>query len=391
MQDSFVEPVKLPQAPLWGKIKTERRLISFDLEITARCNNNCRHCYINLPIDDKEAKEKELSFSEIKNIVDQAVDLGALWCLITGGEPLLREDFFDIYLYLKKKGLLVSVFTNATLVSDRHAEFFKKYPPRDIEVTVYGVTQEIYEKVTRKPDSFDAFKRGLNLLLKSNIKVCLKAMALRSNVHELAAISQFCRQRTKDYFRFDPFLHLRFDRNLKRNREIISERLSAEEIVGIEQVDSERHNALEKNCDKLIMKDAVHINCNHLFHCGAGNGSFTVSYDGYFRLCSSLWHADCIYGLKKETLADAWHNFVLQVRDMRSGRREFLEKCRKCPIINLCLWCPAHSHLETGELDTPVDYFCEVAHARAESLKKRKNISEEAKSSLPKQENKSIL
>ena len=378
MSLSFVSRVSLPQFSLWGKIKNKRCLASFDLEITARCNNNCRHCYINMPARDTRVKEKELSLDEIKNIADQAVSLGALWCLITGGEPLLREDFFDIYLYLKKKGLLVSVFTNAALITEKHIKFFKRYPPRDIEVTVYGATKETYEKVTRDPGSFDAFINGLDLLLKNKIKVRLKAMALRSNFHELTVISQFCRQRTKDYFRFDPFLHFRFDGDAGRNEEIISERLLPEEIVAIEKNDPERFKALEKSCDKLINHDFANINCDHLFHCGAGNGSFTVSYDGFFRLCSSLWHPDCVYDLKRGILLEAWRDFVLQVRDKRSKREDFLKKCRICPIINLCIWCPAHSHLETGELDKPVDYFCEVAHARAEWLEKDKRYEYKA-------------
>ena len=379
MSLSFVSRVSLPQFSLWDKIKNKRRLVSFDLEITARCNNNCRHCYINMPARDTRVKEKELSLDEIKNIADQAVSLGALWCLITGGEPLLREDFFDIYLYLKKKGLLVSVFTNAALITEKHIKFFKRYPPRDIEVTVYGATKETYEKVTRDPGSFDAFINGLDLLLKNKIKVRLKAMALRSNFHELTVISQFCRQRTKDYFRFDPFLHFRFDGDAGRNEEIISERLLPEEIVAIEKNDPERFKALEKSCDKLINHDFANINCDHLFHCGAGNGSFTVSYDGFFRLCSSLWHPDCVYDLKRGILLEAWRDFVLQVRDKRSKREDFLKKCRICPIINLCIWCPAHSHLETGELDKPVDYFCEVAHARAEWLEKDKRYEANSK------------
>ncbi len=376
MRDSFVESVPLPELSLWERLRSQRSLISFDLELTARCNNSCRHCYINLPANDKEAKEKELSLAEIKRIIDQAVSLGAFWCLVTGGEPLLREDFFEIYLYLKKKGLLVSVFTNAILITNGHINLFKKYPPRDIEVTVYGVTKEAYERVTRKPDSFVAFMRGLNLLLENNIRVRFKAMALRSNVAELPQIASFCRKITKDYFRFDPFLHLRFDRNPKRNKEIKCERLSPEEIVAIEKADSERFNALEKECDKLINPEFAHLGCNHLFHCGTGNGSFTVSYDGFFRLCSSLYHPVCIYDLKKGSLIEAWQNFVPRVRDMRSNRDDFLKKCRVCPIINLCIWCPAHSHLETGELDKPVEYFCDVAHARAEQLKQTQPINE---------------
>ncbi|MDP8230000.1 MAG: radical SAM protein [Candidatus Gorgyraea atricola] len=356
-------------------MKNNRQLISFDLEIAARCNNNCRHCYINLPAGDSCAKSKELKFQQIKNIIDEAADLGALWCLITGGEPLLREDFFDIYLHLKKKGLLVSVFTNATLITERHIKFFKRYPPRNIEVTVYGATKGTYEKVTRNPGSFNAFMKGLDLLLKNKIKVRLKTMALRSNIHELTVISQFCRQKTKDYFRFDPFLHLRFDGDTGRNKEIRSERLLPEEIVSIEKNDSERFKALEESCGKFIDPDFAHTNCDHLFHCGAGNGSFAVSYDGFFRLCSSLWHPDCVYDLKNGTLLEAYRNFVLRVRDKRSKREDFLKKCRICPIINLCTWCPAHAHLETGELDKPVDYFCEVAHARAASLETFKRTS----------------
>lgn len=373
MKNQFTKSLPLPEFSLWQKLKSGRKLISFDLEITARCNNNCRHCYINLPARDAHAKSKELKFSQIKDIVDQAADLGALWCLITGGEPLLRKDFFDIYLYIKKKGLLVSVFTNAALITKEHIGIFKKYPPRDIEVTVYGITKETYERVTRVAGSYEAFMKGLALLLKNGIKARFKAMALRSNIHELPDIARFCRERTKDYFRFDPFLHLRFDRDTKKNAEIKNERLAAEEIVAIEKGDPARYSALDKECDKLIVPEFEHCKCDHLFHCGTGNGSFTISYDGYFRLCSSLWHRDCIYNLKKGKLEDAWNNFVPKVRDMRSKNEEFLKKCRRCPIINLCIWCPAHSHLETGELDTPVDYFCEVAHGRAEAL--RQNIT----------------
>jgi MoaA/NifB/PqqE/SkfB family radical SAM enzyme len=349
-------------------MRGKRSVISFDLEITARCNNNCRHCYINLPAGDKEAKEKELSPEEIGEIGTEAVALGAVWCLITGGEPLLRKDFPDIYLSLKKKGLLVSVFTNATQVKKEHIKLFKQYPPRDIEVTVYGISKETYERVTRVPGSFAAFCQGLDLLLESNLNVRLKAMALRSNLHEQPAIARFCRERVKDDFRFDPFLHLRYDGNPTRNAVIKAERLSHEEIVALEQSDPERFQALAEGCDKLILPQSAYSPGNHLFQCGAGTASFSLSYNGLFRLCPSLWHPDCVYDLKQGSLTDAWRNFVPHVREIRSKKIEFLKTYQVCPLINLCMWCPAHAYLETGELDAPVPYFCQIAHARAEAL-----------------------
>ncbi|MCI0478636.1 MAG: radical SAM protein, partial [Anaerolineales bacterium] len=203
--------IEIQQFPLWDKLKDKRVPLSFDLEITARCNNDCRHCYINLPANDAHARAQELTVAEISHIADQAVKLGAMWCLITGGEPLLRSDFAEIYRALKRQGLLVSVFTNATTIRDEHLALWKKYPPRDIEVTVYGVTRGTYERVTRKPGSFDAFKRGLDALFDSGVHVRLKAMALQSNLDEFDAIAEFCRARTKDFYRFDPQLHGRFD------------------------------------------------------------------------------------------------------------------------------------------------------------------------------------
>ena len=361
--------MEIQDFPLWAKLKERRAVLSFDLEVTARCNLQCRHCYINLPAGHQEARFRELTLPEISAIADQAVALGAMWVLISGGEPLLREDFPQIYMALKRKGLLVSVFTNATLLQDKHIELFKKYPPRDIEITVYGATQETYERVTGRPGSFAAFINGLKRLLESGVKVRLKAMAIRSNFKELPEIAAFCRARTKDYFRFDPQLHLRFDRDEARNTDIRAERLTPEEIVALEQEDEARFSALQKGCDTLINEDFTHIGCDHLFHCGAGNGSFNVSYDGKFRLCSSLWAPETMYDLRQGTLREAWEQLVPKVRDMRSPRREFLERCRHCPIVNLCLWCPAHSWLETGEMDTPIDYFCQVASARAEAIK----------------------
>ena len=368
MSTNYVSVTSLPDFALWERMREKRVPLTFELEVTARCNNDCRHCYINLPAGDRDARESELSIAEIEDIAEQATALGAVWCLMTGGEPLLREDFFDLYLALKRKGLLVSIFTNACLVTDEHVQLFRKYPPRDIEVTVYGVSAETYERVTRRPGSYATFRRGLDLLLGSGVKVRLKAMALRSNVHELSVIARFCRERTKDYFRFDPLLHLRYDGNPRRNEEIRAERLSPQEIVAVEQADEERAGALARGCDSLIMPALAEGRSDLLFRCGTGTGNFTVSYDGLFRLCSSLWHPDCVYDLRKGNLAEAWGSFALRVRDMRSTSRDFLDKCGPCPLGNLCLWCPAHAHLESGQMDAWCDYFCQVAHARAEAI-----------------------
>ena len=364
MKTSYVKSRDLSSFDLWAKMRRSRSLLSFDLELTARCNCDCRHCYINLPAGDSAAKKKELTLKEIESIADDAVSLGAVWCLLTGGEPLLRPDFSDIYLMLKKKGLLLSIFTNAVCLTEDHVRLFSAYPPRDIEVTVYGATRETYESVTRTPGSFDAFRRGLARLLKSGLKIRLKAMALRSNMSEFEDIIRFCKNVTKDYFRFDYFLQLRLDGDKKRNRDILGERISDADILQLETMEAQRFRVMEKQCEKEFEPEPPQKDDDFIFHCSAGEKDFTVGYDGTFRLCPVLVHPDCVYDLRKGSLKDAWAEFVPRVLGLRSSRKEYMDHCRICPLVHVCVWCPAHGYLETGHLDVYVPAFCRLAEAR---------------------------
>ena len=367
MSESYSEKIDLRDFSFWGKTVRKRLLHNLELELTARCNCDCRHCYINLPAGDNDARRKELSREEIAEITAEVLDIGGFWVLLTGGEPLLRDDFFEIYLDLKRKGYLVSVFTNATVVTREHVELFRKYPPRDVEVSVYGVTETTYERVTRKRGSFRAFQRGLNLLLEGGVKVRFKAMALQSNVKEMPQIAEFCRARTKDYFRFDPFLHLRYDRNPQRNREIIAERLAPEDVIALERNDLPRSTVLLNECRAISAVDYNPDLKDFIFTCTAGLISGSISYDGIFRLCSALWHQDCIYNLRRGNITDAWEKFGPQVLNLRSRKQLFFNNCQKCKLATICFWCPANAFLETGELDQPVENFCRMAHARLEA------------------------
>jgi len=366
--------IEIQDFELWDKKKKQRHpMYSFDLELTARCNLNCTHCYINLPANDKKARAAELNLEEIESIADQAVKMGAMWVLITGGEPLLRRDFPEIYLMLKRKGLLVSVFTNATTIRQEHIDLFKRYPPRDIEVTIYGSRPEIYETITRKPGSFKAFQRGLTALVENGVQVRLKAMALRSNLEDIPAITALGQGYTKDFYRFDPVLHLRYDRDPQRNAEIVAERLTPEEIVMLETSDQARFYSMEKNRDKFIVEEFKHHQDKFLFHCGLGNGSFTVGYDGSFRLCSSLVAPGTTINLRETSLKKVWDQFVPAVRGLETNNTDLINACGKCPIVNLCMNCPAHAYLETGCMEAVVPYFCQVAHARAEAIEHGKS------------------
>ena len=365
---SYVEHGRVASLPVWRRMRERRVPLSFSFDLTARCNNECRHCYINLSAADQAARERELTRAEINAIADQAVALGTVFCLLTGGEPLLRPDFCEIYADLKKKGLLVTVFTNATLVTARHVALFRQYPARVVDVTVYGVTEETYERVTQRAGSYAAFRRGLGLLLEAGLPVRLKATLCRSNADELPAIAEFCRRLGAGQFRFDPVLHLRHDGDVARNREIAGERLTPQEIARLEASDPEKLAARERQCSALLASTAGPPPVHDLFFCGGGINSFSVTWDGRFALCGSLSQPEYTVDLREWTVADAWTKFLPGLRATPSRDSEFTRECGGCALLYMCRQCPATAQAEHGRIDARCAYFCEVTKAVAASV-----------------------
>jgi len=142
--------VSSTQPSLWKK--RPPLLERLDLELTERCNNRCIHCFINRPAGDASARRRELTTAEIKGILAEAAALGALAVRFTGGEPLLREDFPEIYRWARRQGLKVFLFTNGRLITRAIADLMAEIPPLErIEVSVYGMSRRSYEAVTRVP------------------------------------------------------------------------------------------------------------------------------------------------------------------------------------------------------------------------------------------------
>lgn len=338
-----------------------------DIELTERCNNNCSHCYINLPEHDRAAQERELSIHEIKNILTEAALLGCISVRFTGGEPFLREDFRELYIFARKLGLKVFIFTNATLITASMAELLSQIPPLEkIEVTVYGLTEKSYEAVTRTPGSFDSCFRGIQLLLEKKIPFFVKGVTLACNKNELDDFEKWAG--SLPWMEKPParamFFDLRCRRDDKKSDQIRKIRISPEEGLKI-----------------LIRREQVYIKemkqfCSHfmrpsgdtLFPCSSGCGGGCVDAYGNFQPCMLLRHPDTVYDLKKGSLKDALENFFPKIRKLRSLNPHYLNTCAKCFLKGLCEQCPAKSWMEHGTLDTPVAYLCDSAHAQARYL-----------------------
>ena len=341
-------------------------------EITARCPLDCRHCAVNRPEGDKSSRKRELGAGEIGRIAGEAAALGFTAAAITGGEPVVRPDFFDVYQAVLSKGLLVSVATSATRVSEEFVRFLKKFPPRFVEVPVFGASRETFDRVTRTPGSYAAFKNGLDRLLAGGVNVRLRAMALRSNKHEIPALAEFGRSFAKGAFVIAPHLDLRYDRDEARNILIRAERLSPREIVRLERSGPDNVGPVAPSCAGLggegLAADDDFPERRRLFRCAAGGPELVVDPAGFLRPCPPFSHPDFLVDLRKVSLSGALERFLPQALGRRTVRGERPEACAACRTTDHCSWCPARSYLETGKLDKIADGLCELAGARAEGL-----------------------
>ncbi|MFA5117366.1 MAG: radical SAM protein [Candidatus Omnitrophota bacterium] len=342
-------------------------LVKLDLELTERCNNNCMHCCINLPADDGAAQKREFSTGEIKRVLGEAASLGCLRVKFTGGEPLLRKDFEEVYVFARKLGLKVLIFSNATLITARVAELFSKIPPLEkIEVTVYGMKKSSYEAVTRKEGSFEAAWRGINLLLEKKIPFVVKGGLLPGNRDEIEEFEAWAgtipwMDRPPSY---SMFFDLHYRRDGKKNALIRKLRISAHE--GLKVLTRKKDTYREEM--KSFWAKFMGPPGDRLFSCGLGVGSGCVDAYGYFQPCLILRHPDTVYDLKKGSLSDALTDFFPKLKKIKAVNPEYLKRCAECFLKGFCEQCPAKSWVEHGTLDKPVEYLCKVAHVQARFL-----------------------
>src|SRR6188472_3885750 len=185
--------------------------LSGTIEVTRRCPLTCAHCYNNLPMADREAAQRELSYDEHCRLLDQISDAGCLWLLYTGGEIFARRDFIDIYSYARRRGLLITLFTNGTIITPAIADRLVEERPFAIEITLYGRTRETYERLTGIPGSFDRCMRGIRLLKERGLPLKLKTVAVTINRHEIHDMERFAEEELGVPLKFDGMINARID------------------------------------------------------------------------------------------------------------------------------------------------------------------------------------
>ncbi|MCU0606662.1 MAG: radical SAM protein [Candidatus Edwardsbacteria bacterium] len=346
------------------KARRAPRLRQLDVELTERCNNDCVHCCINLPAGDGRARRRELTAAQLDRVFAQAAQLGCLTVRLTGGEPLLREDFKEIYLAARRRGLTVRLSTNGCLLTPALAELLAAVPPLEpVELTAYGRDRGSYERVTRVPGSFARFRAGLDLLAGHRVPFRLKGVLFRGTARARRGFEAWAAKLSGARPELTLLLDLRHRRDsTARDRAIAMRRLTPRQVARTTCADP-----LFREQMKLFPARYMGPQGDRLFTCSAGT---SVCLDAYGRLqpCLLLRDPRLSYDLVRGSLRRALSDFFPRVLAVRAENPDYLRRCARCRLKGFCRQCPARAFIEHGALDRPVDHLCRVARAQAQLL-----------------------
>ncbi len=329
--------------------------LSGGINLTNRCNLGCVHCYIrnHVPESASDGRLSELKTGRILSILDEAAAAGCLFFLLTGGETLLHPDFSVVYRHARELGMLVSVFTNGTLLDESHIGLFSELPPRHVEITLYGATEETYESVTGVAGSYSACRRGIRLLADAGVTFKLKAMLLTLNQHELQDIERLAREFDVP-FRFDALVTPTLGGDLGP----LKSRVDPRHAIDAEWSDPERAEGWLEYAESRHPTQRS----EYLYKCGSGTTSFHI--DAFGRLQPCMMVTNPSVDLTEVGFESAWKSLAA-VRDIAEPANL---PCGKCPDLPYCGYCPPSLMLE-NKLQVKADSFvCRLGRYRREAV-----------------------
>lgn len=315
-------------------LKASKSLAPLDVffELTHRCNNKCIHCGV---VTDSE----ELPTGKILTILDEAAGLGSLFLTLTGGEPMLRPDFFDIAAHAVKRNFALRIFTNGTLIDRAAADRLADLHPMEIDISLHGACAETHDKITAVAGSFDRVCESVRFLKERELQVSVKCVLMRNNYeyyNDIFALAESlgvpCR--------IDPTITPRDNGDTSP----LDLRLSIDQLVNI--------------VGDMRIFGGVEPADHPGEWCRAGTVDLAISPDGIVMPCIQ-WRLRA-GDLKTDSLTNIWRNSGVFTA-LRSEQSPNSEQCANCPQAVWCGKCPGIAQLEAGNWKAAYPWACSMA------------------------------
>lgn len=349
---------------LINRAKEKSIPINGSLELLPLCNMNCDMCYVRLSREELEKRGQLIPINKWLKIGQQMKEAGVLFLLLTGGEPLLFPDFKRLYLELQKMGFILTINSNGTLINKEWADFFGKYPPRRLNITLYGANEEDYEKLCHYPGGFKKTIRGIQLLREHGIDVKISFSVVKTVQQNMGKVFSIG-EKLQVPVHIDPYMMPAVrerDHPFSEQIRVLPEDAAAASLEALKlQFPREIYNQYVKQTIARLENPNFPRGDGHV-SCLAGNCSFTINWQGQMRPCVIL--SEPSFSVFEKGFDAAWKKITAITQNLMISK-----KCTECKYKPICKVCVAASLLETGAYDGIPEYLCRYAKEYARLLK----------------------
>ncbi|WP_180538051.1 radical SAM/SPASM domain-containing protein [Nevskia soli] len=319
--------------------------LGVQLDVTYRCNERCVHCY--LDHDD----HGEMTLEEIRGVLDQLAAAGTFFLTLSGGEVLMRRDFFDILEHARKHLFCVRIKTNACMIGEKQADRLRDLGVESIQVSIYSHRPEVHDAITKLPGSLKRSIEAIRRLKARGVKVIIANVLMAQNFGDYPGVRLLARELGVEST-IDPTITPKMD----GDRSILG--LG----IGIGELKAVMH-------DETLVGDIAEF-------CAPPP---PVDSDVLDELPCSASHTYCYispYGdvfpcvqfplptgnVRQQAFLDIWR-YSPAMNDVRSIRPRELPVCSTCSHVGGCTRCPGLAYM-AGDMRGPSVQDCEKSYAR---------------------------
>jgi radical SAM protein with 4Fe4S-binding SPASM domain len=331
--------------------------LSVQLDMTYRCNERCIHCYLD------HDGHGEMTTAEIKDLLDQMADAGVFYLTISGGEILMRRDFFDILEYARALTFCIKLKSNGVLIRRKEADRIRSLGVESVQVSIYSYRPEVHDAITKVPGSLARSIEAIRLLRAHGIHVIMANVLMVQNANDYAGVKALATELGAQFI-IDPTITPMMDGdrsilNLNVNEAALREVFQNEILVG----------NVEEFCAPPQGPDADALDS---LPCSAGHTACYISPYGDVYPCVQFPLPSG--NVRRTKFADIWRDSP-QLNEVRSITLRDMPTCSRCTHGGTCTRCPGLAYLE-GNMRGPSYQDCEKSYARtgipSENLKARK-------------------
>jgi len=319
--------------------------LSVHLDITYRCNERCVHCY--LDHDD----HGEMTTAEIENVLTQLSDAGVFFLTLSGGEVLMRRDFFEIVEHARRLLFNVKLKTNGVMIREQEAKRIRELGVEQVQISLYSHRPEIHDAITKLPGSLKRTIEAIRFLKSHGLKVVIANVLMASNLFDNTGVMALAKELGVSYT-LDPTITPKMDGDTS----ILGLRIPGAELKQVFR-SQELVGNVEEFCapppppGEDIMDG---------FPCSAGHTACYITPYGDVFPCVQFPLPTG--NLRRQKFVDIWHNSP-QLKDVRSIRARDLPTCSTCAHVGTCTRCPGLAYME-GNMRGPSTADCEKSFQR---------------------------